>query len=162
MAAPSFFPPIGPTKRYTVNQRKLCGLATAALIYSAGAPTEEGMVEATWTACRPDIATYCSQVTPGEGRLLACFYAHEDKLSPGCSHALYRAAAALAQAVTAFEDVASACEIDIANICVDVTPGAEDVLDCLLGHTECIRDECSKALSDIGLQPPAAGASVEM
>lgn len=131
------------------------------LVCGAGVPAEEGFIEAPLSACRPEIQTYCSQVTPREGRLLACLYAHEDKLSPGCSHVLYRSATALEQAIAAFHSVATACEIDIANICTDTTPGTGGVLECLLGHPQCTRDECSRALDDVGLQPPWEDTSIE-
>jgi hypothetical protein len=38
--------------------------------------------------CNSELAQYCAEVTPGEGRLLACLYAHEDKLSGQCERAL--------------------------------------------------------------------------
>ncbi len=38
-----------------------------------------------------DLETYCKNVTPGEQRILACLYAHEDKLSGRCVYALYNA-----------------------------------------------------------------------
>ena len=43
--------------------------------------------------CSSELAQYCAEVTPGEGRLLACLYAHGDKLSGQCDYALYDAAA---------------------------------------------------------------------
>ena len=46
-------------------------------------------------ACKPEIEAYCSQVTPGNGRLLHCVAAHEDKLSGQCEYALYQAASLL-------------------------------------------------------------------
>ncbi len=33
-------------------------------------------------ACGEDIKKYCSTVTPGEGRIVHCMQAHEDKISP--------------------------------------------------------------------------------
>ena len=51
--------------------------------------------------CKTELETHCKGVTPGEGRLLACLYAYEDKLSSRCDYALYDAAARLDQAVTA-------------------------------------------------------------
>ena len=35
-------------------------------------------------SCATDIKSFCSQVTPGEGRLMLCMMAHEDKLSDQC------------------------------------------------------------------------------
>ncbi len=41
--------------------------------------------------CRTEIKTYCNDVTPGEARVLACLYAHEDKLPERCLFALFEA-----------------------------------------------------------------------
>ncbi len=38
------------------------------------AQTADDLVEHLIEACEPEIESYCSQVTLGEGRLLACFY----------------------------------------------------------------------------------------
>src|SRR4051812_31765533 len=35
-------------------------------------------------ACQADIDQYCKDVTPGEGREIACLHAHNDKVSAGC------------------------------------------------------------------------------
>jgi hypothetical protein len=35
-------------------------------------------------ACKDDLKRYCSNVTPGEGREMACLRAYADKLSGGC------------------------------------------------------------------------------
>ena len=34
------------------------------------------------SACAKDIKKYCKTVTPGEGRMIYCMQAHEDKISP--------------------------------------------------------------------------------
>ena len=59
------------------------------------APAGQSLIETVANGCKVEIETYCSQVTPGEGRILACLYAHEDKLSAKCEYALYDAAAQL-------------------------------------------------------------------
>ena len=63
-------------------------LLTAALAYigfaQAQSPLETRLSEATRkieAACSEDLKKYCSTVTPGEGRLLLCIEAHEDKIS---------------------------------------------------------------------------------
>lgn len=43
------------------------------------------------TACRTDLATHCTDVPSGGGRLLACLQAHREALSPACKGALARA-----------------------------------------------------------------------
>ncbi len=35
-------------------------------------------------ACSEEIGQFCHDVTPGDGRILACLYAHEDRLTEGC------------------------------------------------------------------------------
>jgi len=42
-------------------------------------------------ACKPDIARFCSQVPPGEGRIKACMKAHLPELSEPCKEALFQA-----------------------------------------------------------------------
>ena len=38
--------------------------------------------------CNTELARFCAEVTPGEERLLACLYAHGDKLTKQCDYAL--------------------------------------------------------------------------
>jgi hypothetical protein len=42
----------------------------------------------TATECRDDLKTYCSDVQPGEGRLLQCLDKNKDKVSKRCTQAL--------------------------------------------------------------------------
>ena len=44
------------------------------------------------SACANDIKKYCKTVTPGEGRLIYCMQAHEDKISVKCAFELGEAA----------------------------------------------------------------------
>jgi len=85
----------------------------------------------------------------GEGRMLACFYAHEDKLSGQCQYALYQAATTLEQAVSALEYVASQCESDIMTHCAEVQMGEGRIVECLRGHSETVSAGCTQALNDV-------------
>jgi hypothetical protein len=49
---------------------------------SAGA--QQNLVESVVNGCKAELDTYCKDVTPGEGRILACLYARNDKLSGKC------------------------------------------------------------------------------
>jgi hypothetical protein len=42
-------------------------------------------------ACKPDIAQFCSQVPPGQGRVKACMKEHIRELSEPCKEALFQA-----------------------------------------------------------------------
>ena len=70
----------------------------------------ESVIESVAIGCEEELTTYCSEVTPGEGRILACMYAFEDKLSGKCEFALYDAAAQLERFVGALTYVANECE----------------------------------------------------
>jgi cysteine rich repeat protein/PRC-barrel domain protein len=55
-------------------------------------------------ACGEDIEQFCSDVTPGGGRMASCMDAYSDQLSRSCSFALSRAADRIQQAVEYFAD----------------------------------------------------------
>jgi len=109
----------------------------------------EDIVSRIETGCATEIENYCSQVTLGEGRMLACFYAHEDKLSGQCQYSLYEAAAQLEHAVSALNYVASQCEDDIVEHCASVQLGEGRVLECLESNAESISAGCTQALGDV-------------
>ncbi|MEJ2691145.1 MAG: cysteine rich repeat-containing protein [Deltaproteobacteria bacterium] len=77
------------------------------------------IVETVAKGCEKELTAYCKDVTPGEGRVLACLYAHEDKLSGRCDYALYDAAAQLDRAVNAMAYVAEECGDDMDKYCAD-------------------------------------------
>jgi len=122
-----------------------CALAVAACNpLFAGDPVEKVM-----EGCGPEIEKYCSQVSPGEGRLLACFYAHEDKLSTRCVHTLYDAAVALEQAVNDLAYLARSCEADIDEFCADIEPGEGRILNCLSSAGDSLSETCATAFGDV-------------
>ncbi|RKX45443.1 MAG: hypothetical protein DRP64_04730 [Verrucomicrobia bacterium] len=99
--------------------------------------------------CETEIKDYCSQVTQGEGRMLACFYAHEDKLSGKCEFALYSAAAQLEHAVSSLNYVAGQCMGDIEEHCASVQAGEGRILECLESQGEKISAACTQAIDDV-------------
>ncbi len=103
-------------------------------------------------ACSSELAQYCAAVTPGEGRLLACLYAHGDKLSGQCEFALYDAAARLERAVGAITYVASECRTELESHCADVAAGEGRVAQCLKDHAGELSPGCGQALTDVGVQ----------
>ena len=109
---------------------------------------QESLVDHLISACESDIKNYCSQVTPGEGRLLHCMAAHEDKISGQCEYALYQAATLLEQLSMAIAYVARECETEIETLCSDVVVGEGRILACLDAHEEKVGEGCKKAISD--------------
>jgi hypothetical protein len=76
-----------------------------------------GAVQRVQAACQSELRNFCSTVTPGEGRVLLCMQAHEDKISKGCEMALFEASRNLQQATRRVERLAEACWNDIQAIC---------------------------------------------
>jgi hypothetical protein len=124
-------------------------LIILALFSFAGNVSAQDIVSAVQKGCATEIQNYCSQVTTGEGRLLACFYAHEDKLSGQCQYALYDASAQLERAVSALNYVAGQCEDDIVAYCANVQLGEGRVIECLNSHSESVSAACKQAMADV-------------
>ena len=73
--------------------KKLVVAAGAALLLStpsAMAQMRPG-AQAVLRACKPDIARFCSQVQPGQGRIKACMKDHLPELSDPCKEGLFQA-----------------------------------------------------------------------
>ena len=113
---------------------------------------DKGPVETVLDGCQKEFETYCKNVTPGEGRLLACLFAYEDKLSPRCEYSLYDAAAQLERAVTALTYVANECKDDLKAYCSAIQPGEGRLLTCLDKQQSKISKRCSQALKDVGIK----------
>ena len=125
-------------------------LVIGILAVAAAAPAvaQDSLLEYVLTSCEADLKQYCSQVTPGQGRLLHCAAAHEDKLSGQCSYALYQAASLLEQLAVTIAYVAQSCETEIKTMCGEVKAGEGRILSCLEGNSETLGDACKKALAD--------------
>jgi hypothetical protein len=122
------------------------------LLSVSGAWAQDDIVDNVMKSCDAEIKAYCSQVTLGEGRLLACFYAHEDKLSGRCQYALYEGAAQLEQFAAAVTHLAIECRDDLEKYCAEVQLGEGRVGTCLLEHKADVTDACRHAIDDVGLE----------
>ena len=102
--------------------------------------------------CSSELTQYCADVTAGEGRLLACLYAHGDKLSGQCDYALYDAAARLERAVGAVTYVAAECRSELDTYCANVEVGEGRVAQCLKDHASELSPGCDQALTTVGVK----------
>lgn len=102
--------------------------------------------------CAEDLAKFCSTVTPGEGRLIFCMMAHEDKISEKCDYTLYDASRNLGRALDLIEQAADVCWPDIEKHCAKVPAGGGHVAQCLLANKANVASDCRTALD----QFPAA------
>jgi hypothetical protein len=112
----------------------------------------QSLVRTVAEGCKAELETYCKDVTPGEGRVLACLYAYEDKLSNRCEYALYDAASQLQIAVTALTYAANECRDDLKAYCSSIEPGQGRLLQCLNKNNAKVSSRCKQALKDTGLK----------
>jgi len=123
------------------------------LLTTAGAHAEDTLVEGVKKACHKELTTFCKGVQPGEGRILACLYAFQDRVSGKCEYAIYDAAAQLDQAATALKFAAAECKDDLLKYCGKVEVGHGRVKACLDKHEKSLSDKCKEALKQTGIRP---------
>jgi hypothetical protein len=128
------------------------GVAMVSLGIAGNLSAQETLIETVANGCITEISTYCKAVKPGEGRILACLFAHEDKLSGKCEYAVYDAAARLERAVAALTYVAKECEADIVANCSGVKLGEGRVMQCLENNDAKVSKRCKSAIKDVGLK----------
>ena len=113
---------------------------------AAPASAMDTVIESVAKGCEEELTNYCSNVTPGEGRILACMYAHEDKLSGKCEFALYDAAAQLERFISALTFLANECDEDLDTHCAAVEAGEGQLAQCLLENKEKLQKRCVSAI----------------
>jgi hypothetical protein len=135
----------------------MCSLAVGALLVVGGrAQAQDNSVGAIADnikkGCSKELSTFCKGVVPGEGRVLACLYAFESKVSDKCVYAVYDAVADLEQAVVALKFAASQCHDDLTKFCASVKLGEGRGLACLSKHQKDVSQQCTDALKQTGLR----------
>ena len=139
-------------------KKRIAGcLVAAVLIFSGFVQAAEGPMEKLAaknidrfeSGCQTELETYCQTVTPGEGRGLACIYAHNDKLSPKCESALYDSAQEFQTAAKNLNAFVGACQTDILNLCSKVAIGDGRILACLEKNKEKVSAGCNKVRSQV-------------
>ena len=122
------------------------------LVFGGAASAQQSLVESVVKGCDKELKTYCKDVTPGEGRGLACLYAFSDKLSAQCEYALYDAAAQLERAINALAYAANECRDDLTKYCADIKPGQGRLVQCIEKNDAKVSSRCKQALKDTGLK----------
>jgi Golgi apparatus protein 1 len=100
-------------------------------------------------SCAKEIKKYCSTVTPGEGRVIYCMQAHEDKLSPGCSYDVQEVVLALQTSNETLKEAVAACRADIAGKCGTVQPGKGRIAACLVAEKANVSKDCASAIEKV-------------
>ena len=112
----------------------------------------QDLVKTVADGCKTELETYCKNVTPGEGRILACLFAYQDKLSGKCEYALYDAAVQLERAVAALAYVVNECADDLDKHCSAVEAGDGRLLECIEKNDKKVSARCKDALKEVGLK----------
>jgi hypothetical protein len=100
-------------------------------------------------SCADDIKKFCSDVTPGEGRILYCMHAHEDKISTKCAYDLEEAATDVQLSADLLKDALGACRAEIAGVCGKTQPGQGRIAACLLANKSTASKDCGEVLAKI-------------
>lgn len=125
-------------------------VALLLLFATPGTAFAQNAIEEALKDCSAELKTYCSQVTPGDGRLVSCAQAHEDKFSEQCVSAINRATFLLDFFERTITYVGTQCASDAVKFCPDVELGEQRVLNCLQSKKAELTKYCSLALKDIG------------
>jgi hypothetical protein len=112
----------------------------------------QGALDTFSEGCQQELTTFCKDVTPGGGRILACLYAFQDKLSPRCEYALYDSVGQLDRTLTDLSFVIGECRDDLKAHCAGIKPGEGRLLDCLDKNEAKVSARCNTALKDTGLK----------
>ena len=103
---------------------------------------------------------FCGTVTPGEGRMLLCMQAHEDKLGKRCEMALFEASRNIEGAVRRVERIADACWHDIEKLC---STAGGSIAQCMIDNRASLSPPCQATLAAAqpgGLQTQRSQASI--
>jgi hypothetical protein len=100
-------------------------------------------------ACASDIKKYCKDVTPGEGRMIYCMQAHEDKISPKCAYELEEAAASVQATADLLKDGVVACKAEITGVCGKIQPGQGRIAACLIANKSTASKDCADAIQKV-------------
>ena len=101
------------------------------------------------SACAKDIKKYCKTVTPGEGRMIYCMQAHEDKISIKCAFELGEASASVQTTADALKDAVIACKAEISGVFGKTLPGQGRIAACLLSNKSTASAGCVEAIQKI-------------
>ena len=101
------------------------------------------------SACAKDIKKYCKTVTPGEGRLIYCMQAHEDKISARCTYELGETASSVQSSADALKDGIIACKAEITGVCGKTLPGQGRLAACLIANKSTASKDCAEAIQKV-------------
>lgn len=112
-----------------------------------GALAQQSITAEVNAKCAKELQTYCKGVTLGEGRVAACLYAYEDKLSVQCAVAVYNGVEDFWAANANLQKYAKTCSSDLLQYCSDVPAGGGRLYECIKKNKATLTDACRAALT---------------
>ena len=112
------------------------------------AGNEQLAAQSIFESCAKDLETYCAAVTPGNGRTLACIYAHEDKVSDECDAATENAASLLDWFFETMRYVYDRCADDVQKHCAGTEFGGGRIFSCLNEKSSELTDACKEVAAE--------------
>jgi Golgi apparatus protein 1 len=100
-------------------------------------------------SCGEDFKKYCSTVTPGEGRIMLCMQAHEDKISDGCASVLDEVVFQAETTADHLREAVNACRGDIDQFCAKTLPGQGRLAACLAANKTSVSKSCAEAVQKL-------------
>ena len=104
------------------------------------------------SSCSEDIKKYCSTVTPGEGRLVYCMQAHDDKISPKCAYSLDEVTLNFQETTEKLKEAVQTCRGDIEKLCGNTQPGQGRIAACLAASKTSISQNCSQSIEKLQIK----------
>ena len=98
--------------------------------------------------CKKELVDYCSTVTSGRGRIAACLFAHNDKLSDQCEVAFEVGLVQLTMILSTISYVVEQCGSDIDKHCEGVVIGGGRIQQCLAKNRAQLKPKCQTAFSE--------------
>lgn len=120
---------------------------TIGILSVPSALAQESIVSEVNTKCANELKTYCKGVLLGEGRVAACLYAYEDKLSTQCAVAVYRGVDDFFAANANLRYYAKQCSADLLQYCSKVPAGEGRLYECIKKNKATLTDTCRDALT---------------
>jgi Cysteine rich repeat len=101
------------------------------------------------STCGDEVKKFCSTVTPGEGRMVFCLMAHEDKLSPACTIEMHQAAMNVQMLAGLLKDATTLCRGDLGKVCGQTQAGHGRLIQCLMTNKAKVSNECADAVQKL-------------
>ena len=132
-------------KTFTYSLRALFLSFVLVLTSLTPSSAEESIAEMVINDCKAELVNYCSKVTPGRGRIIACPYAHSNKLTEQCSLTIEVGVERLNMILSAVSHVVGQCHADLDEHCGEVEIGSGNMYQCMSAVREKLAPQCKAA-----------------